>query len=314
MFALMQDMFMLTAGFVLLILSGNFLVRAAVAVANQFGLPQLVIGVTVVSFGTSLPELLVSLQAALKGHPDMSIGNVVGSNIANIALVLGLVAVILPVPVKKHAAVFDWPIMMFASLLFYAFILNGTLHRWEGLVFIGFLVAYLYLSIWYARTHKRPVEEQKTPGMHIGLAVLLILVSSGGLALGASWLVDGAAEIARMLNVSERVISITMVAFGTSVPELATSAIAAIRKEMDISIGNILGSNVFNLFAILGITSIVVPIPVAGQVISFDIFWMLGIALLLFLFMFPLNRAKINRLYGTALLFIYAAYVYMLFL
>lgn len=309
----MQDIFMLSAGFVLLVLSGNFLVRSAVAIANKLGLPQLVIGVTVVSFGTSLPELLVSMQAALKGHPDMAIGNVVGSNIANIALVLGVVAIILPVPVKRHAAIFDWPIMMFASLLFYAFILNGTLHRWEGILFVALLIIYIYISIWYARKHRPPKDESKPPGMSVGLAVVLILVSSGGLALGASWLVDGAAEIARQLNISERVISITMVAFGTSVPELATSAIAAIRKEMDISIGNILGSNVFNLFAILGITSIAVPIPVAGQVISFDIFWMLGIALLLFLFMFPLRRAKINRLYGSILLLVYSVYVFMLF-
>lgn len=304
----------LFAGFAILLLSGEFLVRGGVALSKHFRISTLVVGVTVVSLGTSAPELFVSVRAALVDHPAIAIGNVVGSNISNITLVLGLVALFLPIPVKRKSIGIDWPIMMFATLLFYIFILNSKLEFSEGLIFIILLIGFVTWSIINSRRENymlgKKLDKPKYP---VYLAVIMILFSSIGLMFGADWLVRGASDIARTLGVSEHAISVSLIALGTSIPELATSMMAAIRKEMDISIGNIIGSNIFNLFGILGVTSMVREIPVGENVIHFDIYWLLGISFLLFLFILPLKGGKLTWPKGVVFLFIYALYLYFIF-
>jgi cation:H+ antiporter len=295
--------------------SGDLLVKGGVALASHFKISTLVVGVTVVSFGTSAPELFVSLDAALSGSPDISIGNVVGSNISNIALVLGFTAILLPLPVRSNSIKYDWPVMMGASILFYVFALNGKLQTIEGIVFIILLISFMVWTIWNSRRENRNLsEEPKTAKYSIPISVLLIAASSVGLYFGANLLVGSAKSIAIDFGVSERVVGLTIVAFGTSVPELATSAVAAYKKETDISIGNIIGSNIFNLFGVLGVTSIIKNISVSQEIISFDALFMLAVSLLLFLLILPLKKGKLHRWKGVLLLSSYLFYVYLVFM
>lgn len=305
---------MLVAGLILLFFSGDWLVKSSVEIARYLKVSTLVIGVTVVAFGTSAPELLVSLKAVFSGSPDISIGNVVGSNIANIALVLGAVSIILPIKVKNKALWIDWSVMMFASLLFYIFAYNRTVGLLEGICFVVLLIAYLLWSVFKSRLDsKKQVDQIKAPTMVLWKAILLLLLASVGLYLGSEWLVGGAKAIATKLNVSDRVIGITVVAFGTSVPELATSLIAAFKKETDISIGNILGSNIFNLLGVIGITSILKPLNVSAQIISFDLLVMMFVALLLLLLIIPLKNGVLTRWKGAILIALYSGYIFILF-
>jgi cation:H+ antiporter len=305
----------LLVGFIILFLSGEFIVRGGVSLARNFRISTLVVGVTVVSFGTSAPELVVSVKAALTNHPAISIGNVIGSNITNIALVLGLIAVILRVPVKSKSVKVDWPIMMFATVFFYILILDGKLQFLEGLIFVSFLVGFMIWSIHTSRQENIKLgikfEKQRYPAI---VSIMFIIVSAAGLVLGADWLVKGASGIARTLGVSEHAISVSVIALGTSIPEVATSVVAAIRKEMDILVGNIIGSNIFNIFGILGVTSIVKTIPIEESVMKFDIFWLIGISLLLFFFILPFGGGNINRKKGIVFLLIYITYIYLVLL
>ncbi|MFC2096524.1 calcium/sodium antiporter [Bacteroidota bacterium] len=310
-----MDYIFLFLGFVLLMLSGDFLVRGSVSLAGHFKVSRLVIGVVVVSFGTSAPELVVSLDAALMGHPDIAIGNVIGSNIANIALVLGLTAVIIPIVVKKRAIHFDWLVMMLISLLFYVFCLTGNkLQLIEGVIFILILLSYISWSIHKSRKeNKTNLEETIIPKHTIFVSFILVAVSAVGLIYGAQFLVKGASSIAKTMGVEERIISVSVIALGTSLPELATSIAAAIRKELDIFIGNIIGSNIFNILAILGLTSVVKTIKINPMVLKFDIFWMLGTSLLLFLFILPLRKGTVTRWKGLIFVLIYITYIYLAF-
>ena len=301
----MNDILFLILGFVVLFFSGKYLVVGGVQLAEYFRIPTLVIGLTVVALGTSAPELLVSLKAALSGHPDISIGNVVGSNISNMALVLGITAIIFPIPVARKLIIFDWPIMMAISVLFYILAFNGVLSFWEGFVLVSIIITFNIFSIYKGRKEIGDNEEDKV-NVSLYWAVLIILASSIGLVFGADWLVTGASGLARNFGISERVISVSIIAFGTSVPELATSVVAALRKETDISIGNIIGSNIFNIAAILGITSLVTPITVSSVII-----WMLGISLLLFVLM-VLKRKELSYWSGGILILSYSAYLYFL--
>ncbi|MGC9471745.1 MAG: calcium/sodium antiporter [Bacteroidales bacterium] len=310
----MGDLFSLLLGLFLLLISGEFLVRGGTSLARNFRVSNLVIGVTVVSLGTSAPELVVSLDAALTGHPAIAIGNVIGSNISNMALILGLVALILPIPVNRNSIRYDWPVMMLAGVLFFLFILNGWLQRWEGILFFLSLIGFVSWSIIRSRKENNHRKVKLPPaGYRVWPSFLLVAVSSVGLVFGANQLVNGASGIALRLGVSEHAISVTVVALGTSLPELATSLVAAIRKEMDISVGNIIGSNIFNLFGILGLTATVKPIPVARDVTP-DVLWMLGLSVLLLLFMLPLRNGKIRRWEGLVFLVCYAIYVYLVFI
>ncbi|MDQ2179267.1 calcium/sodium antiporter [Marinifilum sp. D714] len=310
-----MDYIYLLLGFVILLYSGDLLVKGGVALASHFKVSTLVVGVTVVSFGTSAPELFVSLDAALTGSPDISIGNVVGSNISNIALVLGFTAILLPLPVRSNSIKYDWPVMMGASLLFYIFALNGKLQTIEGILFVVLLISFMVWTIWNSRRENRNLSEEAKPAKQsIPVALLLIAASSLGLYFGANLLVGSAKSIAIDFGVSERVIGLTIVAFGTSVPELATSAVAAYKKEMDISIGNIIGSNIFNILGVLGVTSIIKNIRVSAEIISFDALYMLAVSVLLFLLILPLKKGKLHRWKGVLLLSSYLFYVYLVFM
>lgn len=308
-----MDYLIILLGFAVLLVSGDLLVRSGVSLARHFRISTLVIGVTVVSFGTSMPELLVSLGAALKGHPDIAIGNVVGSNIANIALILGLTAFLLPVPINRNSILIDWPVMMAVSILFYILIQNGILSFIEGLFFVLALSFYVF---WTVRRSRKNIHDLGKvvlkPAFTLLISVVLFIVSAGGLYLGANLLVDGASSLALTWGVSERVISVSIIAFGTSVPELATSIVAAFKKEMDISIGNIIGSNIFNILGILGLTAMFKSITV-NPAIFFDIYWMLAVAFLLFLFMLPLKNGRITRWEGVVFILIYTIYILMVF-
>jgi cation:H+ antiporter len=311
---MIQVYILLILGLLLLFISGKYLVESSVVIARMFRIPTMIIGLTVVSFGTSAPELLVSLQAALKGLPEIAMGNVVGSNISNILLVLAITAVIFPIPVPGKSVRQDWPVMMAVSLLLFAFSLNGWLSRLEGLVLVALLVGYIGFAVIQAR--RNPEIRVKEPGhksMRGWVAVILFLVSCAGLAYGADLLVGNAARIAEKMGVSQRVISITMVAVGTSIPELATSVIAALKKETDIAIGNIIGSNIMNILAVLGFTGIIGAIRVDKAIARFDIPWMLAVSVLLLLMMLPAARSKITRWEGILMILIYLLYIYLIF-
>ena len=311
----MENILYLVLGLIILILGGGFLVKGSVALAVRMKVSMVVIGLTVVSFATSAPELIVSIYSALTGHPDMAIGNVIGSNIANISLVLGLTALLFPLAFQQRLYRFDIPVMLFASLLFGVFLYtNATLESWEGFVFVSMLFMLSFYMIRRSRKEeklKHTIEEDKLP-----LSKLTIYLTVGAVCLyfGSRLLVDGASNLARMMGLSERVISVSIVAFGTSVPELAASIIAAFKKEKDLSIGNLIGSNIFNVFAVLGITSIISPIQVIDQsLISNDIWWMFAVSLLLYPMMFLFHRGHIGRVEGGLLLLVYISYIYFLF-
>lgn len=311
-----MDYLLLFGGLAILLVSGELLVRGATALALRFHISTLVIGLTVVSLGTSAPELFISLRAALTGHPDISIGNIVGSNIANLAFVLAITAIIFPIRVGRGSIRIYWPVMITSSLAFYFFILNGSLERWEGIIFV---VALIFFIIWVIRKSRREKLEQiavedvfieKQNHSPLLKTILFILSGCIGLAYGAEWLVDGAEAIALELGVTERVIALSIVAFGTSAPELATSMIAAFKKETDISIGNIIGSNIFNILGIMGITSIIKEIKINASILNFDIFWMLAISAIIFPLM--VSNKIIRRFEGLLLFLIYIVYLFMI--
>jgi len=308
--------FLLILGLVLLLVSGKYLVESSVTLARHFRIPTAIIGLTIVAFGTSAPELLVSIQAAVHGHPDMAVGNVIGSNISNILLVLGLTTIIFPILVQRESILRDWPIMMGVSLVLLLFLLDNQITRPEALIMILLMGGYILFSVRQSRLpqYADPVEVTILRSPKWWVAAIIFLVACAGLAFGASLLVDNAATMAGHFGISERVISITMVAVGTSLPELATSLIAAFKKETDISIGNILGSNIMNIISVLGITALIKPISTVPEVLHIDIPWMLGSAVLLFLFMIPARQGRINRIEGSVMILVYATYIYFIFI
>ena len=307
-----MEYFWLIIGLIALIFGGDALVKGAVGIALKFNVSTLVIGMTVVAFGTSAPELLVSLKAALDNHPEIAIGNVVGSNIANIALVLGITTMIMPIKVQFSTVRIDWPIMFIASLLFYVFSFNGTIAWWEGLILSVGIIAFTIFTVKTSPKTPESVDddldeiEKATYGL--SKSIFFIIIGILGLTFGANWLLDGAVQIAKKYGVSEHVIGVTIVAFGTSIPELVTSIIAAIKKESDISVGNLIGSNIFNILCVLGFTAIIKETPVSEQVISVDSYWMIGIALLLLPLMW--YKYSINRIKGFILAVSYLVYIY----
>jgi cation:H+ antiporter len=310
----------LLAGIALLFLGGNYLVEGSVSIARRFRVSPLVIGLTIVAFGTSAPELLVSLAATLKGNPDIAVGNVVGSNIANIGLVLGLSALILPVPVTGKTLPVHWLAMMAASIALAILSATlGALPRLAGLAFLAALAVFILLALRLERAAAAPPESPDPAAEKIHplpLALLLTLASCAALAFGADWLVDGASFLATRLGVPEKVVGLTVVAVGTSLPELAASVAAALKKQMDISIGNIVGSNLFNILSILGFSSLVRPIPIPFPRYRLDLAAMLLFALLLAL---PLlsrlfrRPPTLSRPLALLLLALYSLYAFSLF-
>ncbi len=307
----------LVIGFALLLIGGKYLVKAAVEITKYFHVSKLVVGLTVVAFGTSAPELLVSVQAALKGIPVISLGNVIGSNIANVALVLAISIIILPIYVKKQTIKLDWPIMFFSFVLLWVLMLDNVLTFIDGFILFAALIIYIWWEIKYSmKQHKNgQIEKIKDEKKlySIPVALLIILVASVALAYGADLLVDSASKLAKIIGISDRVISISIVAIGTSLPELTASVIAALKKETDISVGNIIGSNIFNILSILGITAMIKPIHFDHTIFTTDLAWMSGIGILLFLSFLPLKKAYINRYKGIIMLSFYFLYMYILF-
>ena len=294
------------------------MVRAAVALSFKFNISKMVIGLTVVSFATSAPELLVSLQAALDGFSDISLGNVIGSNIANLGLVLGITAIISPLMIDREFYSFNWPVMMLFSVVLYFFLdTGGNLSRLEGIILLAAISFYLFLLIQKARKSHKDVEGldeslKRTSGFKTSIWLII-----GGIALygGSELLVTGAVDLAAMLGVSERVISVTMIAIGTSVPELAASVIAALKQEKALSLGNLIGSNIFNIASVLGITAIIQPIFVNSEkILSSDIFWMIGFAFILIPLAFLPKKFIISRYKGMILFVGYVVFVGLAFI
>jgi cation:H+ antiporter len=307
--------FWLILGLAVLIFGGELLVRGAVGIAKKAQISTLVIGMTVISFGTSAPELFVSIGAALDGNPEIAIGNVVGSNIANIALVLGLTVIILPVAVDRNSKIIDWPMMMGASLLFFLFSFDLIIDWWEGAILFGILLIFTFALVRNSRkkTKLEKAASESTEEIvkdNIGISILLTLAGLVALYFGSEWLIKGAVAIAESFNMEKRVIAITVVAFGTSVPELVTSVVAAFKGETDISIGNLIGSNIFNIMAVIGITAMVKPTAVDPTILSTDMIWMLAIAAVILPMM--LIGKKLGRIKGTLLFASYVIYISML--
>ena len=285
-----MDYIKLIAGLALLIFSGDYLVKGGVSIAKKLKISSLVIGMTVVAFGTSAPELLVSLQAALKGVPEIAVGNVVGSNIANIALILGVTAIVYPLSVSKLSILIDWPVMMLATILFTLCAMDGNITRIEGIAGFLLLIAFVIFQIYYSRKNNIEMEEDNEKPVNLWLATFYIIGSCIGLAFGANLLIESASNIATSFGVSQRIIGVTVVAFGTSLPELATSIAAALKKETDIAIGNIIGSNIFNMFCVIGLTSAISPISLNWNAFRPDFIWMLAIAFTLILLILPIRN------------------------
>ena len=303
---------LMVAGFLLLYFGAEWLIRGGVSIALRLGLTSLVVGLTIVAFGTSSPELVVSINASLSGSGDLAVGNVVGSNICNVALILGLTAVIRPVIVDSQLLRFDVPVVLVSSIVLFWFLSDGSLGRLEGLILFASLLVYIAISLQIARRSQQAVREEfaeALPSTVGGLFkdIFLILIGLGMLVFGANLFVDGAVAIARFFGVSEATIGLTIVALGTSLPELATSAVAALKGEGDIAIGNVIGSNIFNIMSILGITAIISPLFSAGIGLV-D----LGLMVILVIVLIPLlwSGFRLNRWEGGFLLFTYMGYVY----
>jgi len=304
-------------GFVLLVLGGELLVKASVGLSFKFNISKAVIGMTVVSFATSLPELLVSMQAALNGHSDIALGNVIGSNIANIVLVLGVTTIIAPLFVNKYFYKLNWPTMVAFTVLLYWFLKNdGIISRIEGIVLMALLLLFVYILVRKSKVLGVGIEEidedlTESSNFKIGLWFLI-----GGVALwgGSELLIDGAIKMAESLKVSERIISLSVVAIGTSIPEMATSIIAAVKKEKSISLGNLIGSNIFNIGSVIGLTAIVKPIPLLdSKLLQNDMIWLLCFSVLLLPLVFLPKSYKISRYKGVFLLITYALFLYIVF-
>ncbi len=313
-----MSILLIILGFLLLVLGGEFLVRSSVGLSFKLNLSKLVIGMTVVSFATSAPELLVSLQAALNGSEDLALGNVIGSNIANIALVLGITAIITPLVVGTDFYKMNWPAMMIFSIVLYFFLKNDfVLSRFEGIILFVGLIAFIILMIVKAKIDKTiKVEEVDEALMETSYAKIFIwlVIGGGALYFGADFLVDGSKEIALNLGISERVIGLSVVAVGTSIPELAASIIAAKRGEKAISLGNLIGSNIFNIGSVLGLTAMIKPIQVIDKgIITKDIFWMIAIAAILIPLVLLPKKYKISRLKGILLFSVYIIFLYIEF-
>jgi len=303
-------------GLVLLVVGGEFLVRSSIALSFKLNISKMVIGLTVVSFATSAPELLVSLQAALNGFSDISLGNVIGSNIANIGLVLGVTAIISPLAIDREFYKVNWPVMMFLSVGLYFVLRTGMIiTRLEGVALLLILGIYLYLILKRARNAPKTVPQDDSVDEGLSKSsnfkiIIWLLIGGVGLYLGSELLVNGSVNIATAFGVSERVIAITMIAVGTSIPELAASVIAALKKEKAISLGNLIGSNIFNISSVLGITAIIQPIVVKSrEVLTSDIFWMIGFAAILIPLAFMPKKLMLGRKRGIFLLVAYAVFI-----
>ena len=307
----------LVGGLVLLLVAGDLLVRGAITLATRLSIPPLIIGLTIVSFGTSAPELIISMDAAFKGLGGISIGNVVGSNITNVLLVLGLPALIRPTQCSESGTRSSTVFMIAVSIVFSALCLQGVLDLSSGIVLLALLIFFLTWTVWTSRKQRGEpcdlVDEEllEEAPSNLGVAILFIVIGLIGLPLGGHLTIEGATGIARTWGVSEAVIGLTVVALGTSLPELATTLVAAIRNQGAMAFGNVIGSNIFNILAIMGLTSTIIPIHVPERVIGMDLLVMVATAFLMLVF--TVFRMPLTRARGAIMVVAYAGYVALAF-
>lgn len=312
----MLTYFLLVLGLFILLLGGKLLVDGASSIALKLGLSSGLIGLTVVAFGTSAPELLVSINAAIKGNGDISIGNVVGSNIANIGLVLGISGLFYPIEISKANLRFDYLLMLAVTIAFFVLSMDQKISFWEGSGLVsGFILlnGYLLRNLGKGQPLENELVEEnleKIKKYSLPISVILLILGIVGLYFGSEMLVENAVLISKEYGVSERIIGVTIIAIGTSLPELITSIIAALSKRTDLALGNILGSNIMNILSIIGITALIKPIGVSKEFIKTDYIWMIGITILLF----PLMRTKmrVSKFEGSILLLSYFGYLYFI--
>ena len=307
-----MNFLLIIGGLILLIFGGNLLLKSAVAISLKLNISKIVIGMTVVSFATSAPELIVSLNAALNGFPDLALGNIIGSNIANLGLVLGITLLFGSIKVQKTFYNTNWPVMIMASLLLYLFLgFDNIIVRYEGIILFTCLIIFLIYLLRFQKSKEVEEFSKEKDSLSVYKIVLFLIIGGSGLWAGSELLVLGATSLAQEFGVSERIIAVTIVSFGTSIPELTTSLIAVLNKEKAISLGNLLGSNIFNILAVLGITSIVTPVELFDQgLLTNDIFWMLGISFLLLPLVMLSKRNQLSKRDGVILLIIYCAFIY----
>ena len=308
-----MNIFLIFLGFLLLVVGGEFIVRSSIVLSLKFNISKFVIGMTVVSFATSLPELIVSVNAALNNSPSIAINNVIGSNIANIGLVLGLISILGKITVDNYFYKRDWPWMFFFSLLLWFFISqDSVLQKYEGLILFLILIFFTLTIIKKSNylDFKGSIDDELLKTSNFKIFIWLI-ISSITLYFGSEFLVDGAVNLAKQISISEAVISVTIVAIGTSVPELAASLVAIAKKEEGISVGNLIGSNIYNIGSVLGITAMIKEIPIAEEIIQRDILWMLIFALIVIVLAIIPRKNYLTSFKG---LIMFSMYLYFIFI
>ena len=302
---ILWNLLMLALGFVLLVKGADWFVDGAAGIANKFKIPQLIIGLTIVAMGTSAPEAAVSISAALKGSAEITIGNIVGSNILNILIILGLTAVITPVAVAKSTIRVDIPFMLAISIMLLVQGLDGSVTLLDGIVLLVVFAGYLTYLVVNARKNPEQLEEEQIKNQSIWMCLLWTAIGLVAIILGSNFSVDAASNIARILGLSERFIGLTIVALGTSLPELVTSVMAARKGNADIAIGNIVGSNIFNILFVVGLSSVIISVPFASAFIV-DMIVAIGAGVLLWIF--SLHKKKLIPIHGVVFLLAYAGY------
>lgn len=312
---------LIAVSIIILIVAGDFLVKGAVSIALKLRISMMIVGLTVVSFATSAPELFVSLMSALNGNSDIALGNVIGSNIANITLVLGPTAMLFPIVVQKRVYRFDWAVMAIFSILFGLFLYTDRIiETWEGVILFVGLLAYIYSMIISVRREKRQgsyeiqEENEEEAILPNWKSIVFLILGVVGLWYGSKLLIEQVEIFAKQMGVTDRVISLTIVAFGTSIPELTASLVAAYKGRKDLSVGNLIGSNIFNIASVIGITAIIKPIAITSQDQLIDWIWMFAAAVLVLVSIVLHKKNMINRLSGGVLFTFYVIYVTFLLL
>ena len=310
-----MDYLFIVLGLFLLVLGGDWLLKAAVGMSVRLNVSKIIIGMTVVSFATSAPELIVSIKSALDGFPDIALGNVVGSNIANVGLILGIVMIINEMRVDASFFKSDWPAMVIASFLMYFILLfDGEIGRFEGAILFGLLIIFIIYLIKSQKGNQVEYEIPLEKTMPMYRIIWFLIIGGGALWGGSEFLIKGAVNIAQVFGVSDRIIAVSIVAVGTSIPELAASLIAAIKKESSISIGNIVGSNIINILSVIGITAMIQPIRLVDQkLLSSDLIWMIGFAIVLLPLVLLPKKGYLDRKAGVILVLSYVIFVYLTF-
>lgn len=307
-----MDFLAIISGILLLSIGGDMLTRYSVELSHKLSIPKIIIGMTIVSFATSAPELIVSLNATMMGYSDFALGNVLGSNIANLGLVLGIVVIIYPITIKRRFYYTDFPLLIMSTAVFYLFIAsNSEISRTEGIIMLVLILLILFYLFYYQKPDTSSLDNDLSlERQKVSTSFFLLVISAAILWLGAETLIKSSISVANKFNVSERIISITMVAIGTSIPELAASVAASLKKHNDLAIGNLIGSNIFNLLVVIGITSIVNPITgIDFDIISKDMIWVVVFSFILLPLVYFHKRNKLNRMKGIILLAMYVAFI-----